>query len=74
MKRTSMVRRRSLVLALTATAALTLAPAASAQGGAAVPSLVWEACGEKAQKGFDCATARVPLDYDSRPAGRSASP
>jgi pimeloyl-ACP methyl ester carboxylesterase len=68
MKRTSMVRR-SLVLALTATAVLTLAPGAWAQGGPAVPTLVWKACAQKAQRGFDCATARVPLDYD-RPAGR----
>src|SRR5215218_10055475 len=68
MKRTSMVRRRSLVLALTAAAALAVAPGASAQGVPAVPSLGWEACAQKAQKGFDCATARVPLDYD-RPAG-----
>jgi pimeloyl-ACP methyl ester carboxylesterase len=69
MKRTSMVRRRSLVLALIATAALTLAPGASAQGGPAVPSLAWTACDQKAQKGFECATAHVPLDYD-RPAGK----
>jgi pimeloyl-ACP methyl ester carboxylesterase len=66
MKRTSLARRRWLVLALTATAVVAFAPGASAQGGPAVPSLAWKAC---AQKGFDCATARVPLDYD-RPAGR----
>src|SRR5215218_5052774 len=69
MKRTSMVRQRWLVLALTATAALMLAPGASAQGVPAVPSLAWRACAQPAQKGFDCATARVPLDYD-RPAGQ----
>jgi hypothetical protein len=69
MKPTSMVRQRLLVLALPAAAVLGLAPGALAQGGRAVPSLAWKACAKKAQKGFDCATARVPLDHD-RPAGR----
>src|SRR5215211_2925476 len=64
-----MVGPMAVVLALTAAAALTVAPGASAQGGPVVPSLAWEACGQKAQKGFDCATAGVPLDYDS-PAGQ----
>jgi pimeloyl-ACP methyl ester carboxylesterase len=68
MKRTSMVRQRSLVLALTAIAAVALAPGASAQEGALVPRLAWKACTPGAQRGFDCATAKVPLDYD-RPAG-----
>jgi pimeloyl-ACP methyl ester carboxylesterase len=49
--------------------ALGLAPGALAQGGPAVPNLAWMACAKTAQKGFDCATARVPLDHD-RPAGR----
>jgi pimeloyl-ACP methyl ester carboxylesterase len=69
MKRTPMVRLRSLVLALVAITALALAPGASTQGGPAVPTLAWHTCAQEAQKGFDCATARVPLDYD-RPAGR----
>jgi hypothetical protein len=64
-----MVGPMAVVLALTAAAALTVAPGASAQGGPVVSSLAWEACGQKAQKGFDCATAGVPLDYD-RPAGQ----
>jgi pimeloyl-ACP methyl ester carboxylesterase len=34
-----------------------------------VPSLAWKPCAQKAQRSFDCATARVPLDYD-RPAGQ----
>jgi pimeloyl-ACP methyl ester carboxylesterase len=34
--------------------------AASAGGGAPVPQLRWSDCGD----GFQCATARVPLDYD----------
>ena len=64
-----MVCQRRLVLALTVTAALMLAPGASAQDGPAVPSLAWKACAQTAQKSFDCATARVPLDYD-RPASQ----
>jgi hypothetical protein len=69
MKRRSMARLRSLGLALTAAAARAPAPGASAQGGPVVPSLAWEPCAQKAQRGFDCASARVPLDY-GRPAGR----
>jgi pimeloyl-ACP methyl ester carboxylesterase len=46
-----------------------LASGALAQDGPAVPSLAWKACAKKAQRGFDCATARAPLDHD-RPAGR----
>jgi pimeloyl-ACP methyl ester carboxylesterase len=40
-------------------------------GGAAVPKLAWTACGDEAP-GFECATARVPLDYD-RPHGARIS-
>ena len=40
--------------------------AASGDTGARTPRLAWAACGD----GFECATARVPLDYD-RPAGRT---
>jgi hypothetical protein len=68
MKPTSMVRQRLLVLALSAAATLALPGRALAQDGPAVPSLAWKACAKKAQRGFDCATARAPLDYD-RPAG-----
>jgi pimeloyl-ACP methyl ester carboxylesterase len=71
-----MVRRVLLVLVAVATAAGLLAtpmaaaaptatPAATA---AAVPSLHWTDCGD----GFQCATARVPLDYD-RPRGAKIS-
>jgi pimeloyl-ACP methyl ester carboxylesterase len=67
MKRASMVHQRWLVLALTATSALTLASGVSARGGRAVPGLAWRGCAEEAQRGFECATARVPLDYH-RPA------
>jgi pimeloyl-ACP methyl ester carboxylesterase len=61
-----LLSRRRLVACLAALAALlTSAPAVAAPstgGGAAthVPLLAWKDCGD----GFDCATARVPLDYD----------
>jgi pimeloyl-ACP methyl ester carboxylesterase len=35
--------------------------------GVAVPELAWRSCGQEAP-GFECVTARVPLDYD-RPRG-----
>jgi pimeloyl-ACP methyl ester carboxylesterase len=72
-----MVRRVLLILVAAATAAgllatptavaaPTAAPAITA--AAAVPSLHWTDCGD----GFQCATARVPLDYD-RPHGTRIS-
>jgi pimeloyl-ACP methyl ester carboxylesterase len=72
-----MVRRVLLILVAAATAAgllatpmaaaaPTAAPATTA--AAAVPSLHWTDCGD----GFQCATARVPLDYD-RPRGAKIS-
>ena len=53
---------------IVAALALLLAPAAAAAAasGRPAPRLAWEDCGD----GFECATARVPLDYD-RPAGRT---
>jgi pimeloyl-ACP methyl ester carboxylesterase len=71
-----MLRRVVLVLVAAATAAgLLAAPMASAApsaapaaAAAAVPALDWVDCGE----GFQCATARVPLDYD-RPRGTKIS-
>jgi hypothetical protein len=33
-----------------------------------VPKLDWQSCADPAQRGFQCATARVPLDY-SHPRG-----
>jgi pimeloyl-ACP methyl ester carboxylesterase len=50
---------------LAAPSATAAAPAATA---AAVPTLNWADCGD----GFQCATARVPLDYD-RPRGAKIS-
>jgi pimeloyl-ACP methyl ester carboxylesterase len=37
--------------------------AAATTSGVVVPRLVWRACTGKQQKGFQCATANVPLDY-----------
>ena len=42
------------------------APAAGASDQAPVPKLAWKACDD----GFECATAKVPLDHD-RPHGRT---
>ena len=62
-----LLRRRRLVACLAALATLlTSAPAVAAPstGGSAatphVPRLTWKDCGD----GFDCTTARVPLDYN----------
>jgi pimeloyl-ACP methyl ester carboxylesterase len=71
-----MLRRVMLVLVATALAATLLATpmataapsAAPAAAAAAVPALDWADCGD----GFQCATARVPLDYD-RPRGTKIS-
>jgi pimeloyl-ACP methyl ester carboxylesterase len=63
-------RRDSLGLLATAVALLASAlPAvatAAPSRSAPIPRLSWQDCGD----GFECATARVPLDYD-RPDGRS---
>ena len=67
------VRRtsRRLAAALVACVALSLLAVPAAASGAApapaVPALDWRSCGPEAP-GFECATARVPLDYD-RPRG-----
>ena len=52
-------------LILTAVAALTLACASGASAAPPVPELDWQPC----DPGFECATARVPLDHD-RPHGK----
>ncbi|GAA0808163.1 alpha/beta hydrolase [Spirilliplanes yamanashiensis] len=62
-----MIRRLATIVTATAVAAATAAaPPAPARGTAppAAPALAWVDC----QDGFECATARVPLDHD-RPAG-----
>jgi pimeloyl-ACP methyl ester carboxylesterase len=49
-------------------AAVGSGPAPSATAGPPVPRLRWSGCGQ----GFECATARVPLDHD-RPQGATIS-
>src|SRR3954469_14417719 len=63
-------QNRLRVLILLAAVALAVssalgAEAASAPSAAtvAVPRLVWHRCASREQQGFQCATARVPLDY-----------
>jgi pimeloyl-ACP methyl ester carboxylesterase len=53
------------VMALVAGTASERADAGEVAGGssASVPKLTWRPCPDPAQSGFDCATARVPLDY-----------
>jgi pimeloyl-ACP methyl ester carboxylesterase len=57
-------------MAALAVSAAWAASAASARSAAtvAVPRLVWHRCASPAQRGFQCASARVPLDY-SNPRG-----
>src|SRR5215217_1255575 len=62
-------RRRGwgLIFTLTAIVGLLAAalPASAARPpAAAAPALAWKPCAEPAQRGFQCATLRVPLDYD----------
>ena len=56
------------VLATTSALCALAVPAAAPSSGTSltVPRLAWQDCGD----GFDCATARVPLDYDE-PTGRA---
>jgi len=66
-------RRRVLIfLVAVALAALVvsagLAASAASAAPVAVPRLVWHRCASPEQQGFQCATARVPLDY-SNPGG-----
>ncbi len=51
-------------LLITAALVIGLAPAAAAAEDAATPVLTWQDC----QDGFQCSTAKVPLDYD-QPSG-----
>jgi pimeloyl-ACP methyl ester carboxylesterase len=61
-----------ILLAVVALAALAVAPALAASAPSpatvAVPRLVWHRCANPEQRGLQCATARVPLDY-SNPRG-----
>ena len=68
-------RRRGLGLICTLTAIVGLLAAAVPASAvrppaAAAPALAWEACADPAQRGFQCATLRVPLDHDD-PGGRT---
>jgi pimeloyl-ACP methyl ester carboxylesterase len=46
-------------------------PAGAARpGAAAAPAIAWKPCADPAQRGFQCGTLRVPLDYDD-PGGRT---
>lgn len=51
------------------TMAVTAPQAEAKPDGLTVPKLDWHPCGDQVP-GFDCATARVPLDYD-RPGGQT---
>jgi pimeloyl-ACP methyl ester carboxylesterase len=55
----------AVALAALAVSSALAANAASAPSAAtgAVPRLVWHRCASPEQQGFQCATARVPLDY-----------
>jgi pimeloyl-ACP methyl ester carboxylesterase len=55
----------AVALAALAVSSALAASAASAPSAAtgAVPRLVWHRCASPEQQGFQCATARVPLDY-----------
>src|SRR6058998_1569111 len=59
--------REAAIVAVGAVIVSLVAPvgASAARPGPEVTSLQWQGCGGP----FECATARVPLDYD-RPAGR----
>jgi pimeloyl-ACP methyl ester carboxylesterase len=68
-------RRRGWGLVFTLTAIVGLLAAAVPASAvrppaAAAPALAWEPCADPAQRGFQCATLRVPLDYDD-PGGRT---
>ncbi|SEQ21547.1 alpha/beta hydrolase [Lentzea albida] len=54
---------RITVLAAAAVLMITGTPAVQASGGPAVPKIAWTACGAE-HPGFECASVKVPLDYD----------
>ena len=58
---------RRLIVVLVSGGAL-LAVLLSGNAVAAAPPIPWHTCSESAQRGFQCATIRVPLDY-ARPRG-----
>jgi len=62
---------RFTVLAAAAALMITGTPAVQASGGPAVPKIDWAACGAE-HPGFECASVKVPLDYDD-PRGATTS-
>src|SRR5690349_20037871 len=62
---------RLTVLAAAAALMITGTPAVQASGGPAVPRIAWAACGAE-HPGFECASVKVPLDYDD-PRGATTS-
>ncbi|MGR4884900.1 alpha/beta fold hydrolase [Streptomyces sp. LARHCF249] len=58
-----------VLVAVSAVLGVAPARAAAALGGPSVPVLVWGPC-DGSRDGFECATARVPLDY-RQPTGRT---
>ncbi|WP_434453142.1 alpha/beta hydrolase [Lentzea sp. E54] len=62
---------RLTVLAAAAALMITGTPAVQASGSPAVPKIDWVACGPD-HPGFECASVRVPLDYDN-PRGATTS-
>ena len=72
-------RRRGWGLICTLTAIVGLLAAAVPASAvrppaAAAPALAWKPCTAPAQRGFECATLRVPLDYAARAGAGSGSP
>jgi|tagenome__1003787_1003787.scaffolds.fasta_scaffold17745276_1 hypothetical protein len=64
-------RRRFGLVGLLSVALLAAAASPAAAAGPAVPSLSWHACNSD-QSLAQCATVRVPLDYDA-PSGATTS-
>src|SRR5215218_8889890 len=60
----------STLAAIVGLLAVALPASAVRPPAAAAPALVWKPCADPAQRGFQCATLRVPLDYDD-PGGRT---
>jgi pimeloyl-ACP methyl ester carboxylesterase len=52
-----------LIMATTMVAAGAALPCPGAAAADTVPDISWQACDDPSQSGFECATAKVPLDY-----------
>jgi pimeloyl-ACP methyl ester carboxylesterase len=62
--------RRSIIALVACGTLLPLSLSLSGNATAAPAAIPWHRCTEPAQQGFQCATIRVPLDYE-RPRGRT---